>query len=139
MKTPDNLLYSFCSITASLTTLHPSPNLISDCNSRFCVLSVSSVSPSLVTPESGEESSILESAVLEFSSVLRPVMGEGEDRELEPGERRPGNRLWPGENSGGSGLVTGGWNAEGKDLRMGASPGSENIGLGESEVTVIII
>ena len=89
-------------------------------------------------PESGEESSILESAVLEFSSVLRPVMGEGEDRELEPGERRPGNRLWPGEKSGGSGLVTGGWKAEGKDLRMGASPGRENIGLG-SIITVIII
>ncbi len=52
-----------------------------------------SSSPSLVTPESGEESSILESAVLEFSSVLRPVTGEGEDRELEPGDRRPGNRL----------------------------------------------
>ena len=66
--------------------------------------------------------------MLEFSSVLRPVMGEGEDRELEPGERRPGNRLWPGEKSGGSGLVTGGWKAEGKDLRMGASPGRENIG-----------
>ena len=94
---------------------------------------MSSVSPSLVTPESGEESSILESAVLEFSSVLRPVTGEGEDRELEPGDRRPGNRLWPGENSGGSGLVTGGWKAEGKDLRIGASPGSENIGLGECD------
>ena len=100
---------------------------------------MSSVSPSFARLESGEERScVLESAVLEFSSVLRPeVMGEGEDRELEPGDRRLGNRLWPGEKRGGSGLVTGGWNAEGKDLRMGASPGSENIGL--VIITVIII
>ena len=113
----------------------------------------SSSSPSFVTAESGEERSILESAVLEFSSVLRvvAVMGEGEERELEPGDLSPGNRLWPGEKRGGSGRdteeseeseeseETGGWKAEGKDLRMGVSPVIANMGLGSIIIITIII
>lgn len=46
-----------------------------------------------------------------------------------------GKRLWPGEKRAGEaamelgGFELGGWNADGKDLRIGVSPAMLNIGL----------
>ena len=54
-------------------------------------------------------------------------MGEGDDLE-EVGDIL-GNKLWPGENRDFSDLEDGGWNAEGKDFRIGVSPVIENMGL----------
>ena len=68
--------------------------------------------------------------------------GEGEDLE-EVGETL-GKRLCPGEKSAGEELGVfelGGWNADGKDFRMGVSPAMLNIGLSCNTImtTVLII
>ena len=60
------------------------------------------------------------------------LAGEGEERE-EVGDIL-GKRLWPGEKRDAvlAPLAEVGWKAEGKDLRMGRSPDTENIGLKRS-------
>lgn len=71
---------------------------------------------------------------MEFSSVLPWWPGDGEDLE-EVGDTL-GKRLWPGEKSAGEldlEEVGGGWNAEGKDFRIGVSPAMLNIGLNAAE------
>ena len=80
---------------------------------------------------SGEESWSLGS-VLEFSSVLRWVTGDGDD--LDDDGDILGNKLWPGEKSEDDLSLLredGGWNAEDdvKDFSSGVSPVMENIGL----------
>ena len=70
-------------------------------------------------------------SVFEFSSVFPWWPGEGED--LEDVGETLGKRLWPGENRVGEaievGFELGGWNADGKDFRIGVSPAMLNIGL----------